>query len=129
MIFDIEDLKDKKRVLLIFSPSDEKDIFQWQMQEINSFKAGIEDRDMEIITVVEEGESKLNEQVLNEEEEQVLRKKFNVKSREYVAILLGKDGTVKFKDDKPVAMEDIFAIIDAMPQRKKEMEERRRNSL
>ena len=116
--FDLEHYRDRYRVLLIFSPSEEKDIYQWQLREIDDNMKGIEERNMILVHVISNGQSHAAGEAINEDNTASLREKFKVKPTEYKAILLGKDGTTKYEDDKPVAMEDIFSIIDAMPDRK-----------
>ncbi len=42
--------------------------------------------------------------------------------RGFQAVLIGKDGTVKAQWSRPVTLADLFAAIDAMPMRRREME-------
>ena len=44
---------------------------------------------------------------------------------EFAAILVGKDGTEKFRSDEPVRPETLFGLIDAMPMRRREVRDRR----
>ena len=122
----LEKYKEDSRILIIFTPSVEKDIYLWQQRELEGNVLGMIDRDLVVAVVNSSGRSFEGEQEISDEEVKELRKKFKVKDHEYVVFLLDKDSQLKYRDDKPVAMEDIFAIIDAMPLRKQELEDRRR---
>ena len=48
---------------------------------------------------------------------------YNVGLKDFVFILIGKDGEVKLRKEEPVSAEELFATIDAMPMRQREMQE------
>jgi hypothetical protein len=50
-----------------------------------------------------------------------LRDKFGVGDAPFAVVLVGKDGTVKFKSNLPISAGKVFATIDAMPMRQEEM--------
>ena len=122
----LEKYKGDSRILIIFTPSVEKDIYIWQQRELEENVLGMIDRDLVVAVVNGSGRSFEGEEEISEEAVKELRNRFKVKDHEYVAFLLDKDSQLKYRDDKPVAMEDIFSIIDAMPLRKQELEDRRR---
>ena len=39
-------------------------------------------------------------------------------------VLIGKDGGVKLRQEEPISVADLFALIDSMPMRKQEMRQR-----
>jgi hypothetical protein len=39
----------------------------------------------------------------------------------FAVLLVGKDGGVKFRSERPVRAEELFALIDTMPMRREEM--------
>jgi len=55
-----------------------------------------------------------------------LRKKFSAGQGSFLAILIGKDGEEKIRRQK-VSLTEIFAVIDGMPMRQREMKERVKN--
>ncbi len=57
----------------------------------------------------------------NAAEAQRLRDKFGVGDAPFAVVLVGKDGTVKFKSNLPISAGKVFATIDAMPMRQEEM--------
>lgn len=46
----------------------------------------------------------------------------------FACVLVGKDGGVKHRAREPVAPEKLYALVDAMPMRRREMREGRRGS-
>ena len=52
----------------------------------------------------------------------VLRQRFAADSEKYLAVLVGKDGFEKLRSDRAIANGLLFATIDAMPMRRREMQ-------
>jgi hypothetical protein len=50
--------------------------------------------------------------------------RYGVEPGRFAAVLVGKDGTVKHHSGEPVGPEDLYALIDQMPMRRREMRER-----
>ena len=73
-----------------------------------------------MIELLKSGISMTAEIPLNNEQQSFLRKKFNVVN-DFVFILIGKDGTVKLRVEKPVSSDGLFSLIGSMPMRKEEM--------
>lgn len=55
-----------------------------------------------------------------------LRRRFRVPEGEFRALLVGKDGGAKLSSGEPIAAEQLFSEIDAMPMRRDEMRRRGR---
>ena len=53
-----------------------------------------------------------------------LEERFQPSSR-FTVVLVGKDGTAKLREKRAVSSDDLFALIDAMPMRQREMREQR----
>lgn len=123
---DLNDYLWKKRLLLIFSPSESCSDYKIQMEELNNRKAENNDRDLLIIEILDEKVNHLDSISIFHEEGESLRKRFGVKKDQFTVILLGKDGGEKYRSKKYIPIEDIFAIIDAMPMRQAEMKERQK---
>ena len=49
------------------------------------------------------------------------RQRFGLPDRGFQVVLIGKDGGVKLRRDEPLAPTDLWAVIDAMPMRMREM--------
>ena len=50
-----------------------------------------------------------------------LREQFGVGTGDFAVLLIGKDGGVKLRSDVPLTADRIFATIDSMPMRQREM--------
>ena len=114
----------KNRLLILFAPSEDAPIYQSFKEQLQRRAQEIRDRDLLIFHVFESGEGQLDYLPLNKEQVLFLRKRFSIKMGQFKLILIGKDGEVKFREQLPVDLSDIFSIIDAMPMRQREIRER-----
>ena len=121
MDFDLGDYQWKNRIILIFAPSSESGAYKRQMREFEGQEDGIQDRDLILFELFEDGESRLGNTFLPERMGPRMSRRFDVGEGEFAIILIGKDGTVKLRSNNPVATSDLFRLIDAMPMRQDEM--------
>lgn len=117
----LSDYKWKNRVLFIFSPSQDLDLYQKQLQEMEGEKKGFQDRDLKIFHLTEHGMSMETEERVIDRDVQRLRQAFGVSKEEFSVILIGKDGTEKLRSNSLLQVKELFAVIDAMPMRRREM--------
>lgn len=94
------------RQLLIFGKERNEKMVKEQTTILAREDPGLKDRDL-IVTVVNSGSN--------------LYSKYNVHFDDFTVILVGKDGTEKFRTQKLLLPAKLFTIIDAMPMRKREM--------
>ena len=94
------------RQILIFGSDDHPLLVQQQLALFNKEDVGMKERQLKII-VVKKGES--------------LSRKYAVKQGEFTVILIGKDGSEKFRTNEIFTTEKLFSLIDAMPMRQAEM--------
>jgi hypothetical protein len=87
------------RILVISSPSRADTSFQQQAAELVAEWTGLIERDF------------------------VVRTQFG--SAEFSVVLIGKDGGEKLRRKAPLTTRELFAIVDAMPMRRAEMEKNR----
>ena len=95
-----------KRQILIFGNDEHPSLVQQQIALFDKEVTGIKERDLKIIIV---------------SKDDLLNKKYQIKTGLFTVILLGKDGTEKFRTDEILLPQKLFAIIDAMPMRQAEM--------
>ena len=110
---------------MIFSPATQAPDFQKLVDQLQQQREGVADRDLMVFSLVSDGPSRAGEAVLNRQEAENLRRRFRVKADEFRVVLIGKDGTVKLSESA-VNLSDIFALIDSMPMRQQEMQEKLR---
>jgi hypothetical protein len=121
MNFDLDAYRWKNRILIIFVPSVDSENYEAQKESLRNQSAGILDRDLRIVEVLEKDSSSDLGISLCGESARNLRNKFGVTADEFQVILIGKDGTVKLRSKAAVSPSALFQLIDAMPMRQEEM--------
>ncbi len=117
----LSDLVWEKRVLLIFSPHDRHADFRQQIALLEASADGLDERDVTTIQAFADGRLSIDARE-REPAATGFYRHFAVRDDAFRLILLGKDGTIKLDRDSPVASRDLFALIDAMPMRRLEMQ-------
>ena len=110
---DLSSYKWKNRLLLIFAPSAFEGMYKEQLRLLEGLKPEFEERDLLLGEFPEDEAGELNAAKLRDE--------FNVVPDGFTVLLVGKDGSEKFRSEDPVSAEEIFRRIDAMPMRRREM--------
>jgi hypothetical protein len=123
---DLDSLRWKKRVLVLFSPSETDVSFQSQKQGLASSAQAVLDRELMILEIVEQGQSRAGNQPLSEKAVQDIRKRLGVETGPFQVLLIGKDGGVKLRSREPVSTKDLFGLIDSMPMRRQEMDSKKK---
>ncbi len=110
-----------KRLFLLFTPSEEDDRFDGQLLCMNDYKEAFVERDLVLFEIIADGESRVAGEPLSAVEAQSLRKRYGVGEEDFLAVLIGKDGTEKSRWPGPVPPGELFRTVDAMPMRQAEM--------
>jgi hypothetical protein len=117
----LKPLKWNHRPLLIFSPSKDKHL-EKQLLEIDQNQKGIIERDMKIFILHSNLTGTMDDNAIDSVQVADLYKKFDVSPEQFSILLIGKDGGVKMRKTQSMKIKDIFAIIDKMPMRQREMQ-------
>jgi len=123
-VVDLGQYRWKNRLLFLFSPSSEVPAYQSLSQELNRNSNGVSDRDLLIFRVFKQGPSVMGSQKISPQGGVNLRRRFGVNQGTFIVVLVGKDGGVKLQRPGPVSLSDIFGLIDSMPTRQREMQEK-----
>ncbi len=102
----------KKRVIILAANDTPNEELRRQMEILGSDSAGLEERDLLVIELEEA--VKMN----------ILDKSYASRmfpASGYTFYLRGKDGGIKYLSETAVSLEKLYAIIDAMPMRRREM--------
>ena len=114
----------KRRVLVISAP-DQDDVGLMTMRDaVASTPGEFADRDMVLVTLLDRGTSVAGERRLTEAEAATARTTLGVSAGSFALRLVDKDGSVKLATQSPVAIAEVYALIDTMPMRRSEMAER-----
>lgn len=106
---DLEKHRWQERVLLFFVPTAESANWEKQEQILASDPQGLEERDLVVYQL---------------DTAAALANRYRVASEQFTAILVGKDGTEKLRQNEPLSLAKLYSTIDAMPMRRREMRER-----
>lgn len=112
----------KNRLLFLFSPSPEAPAYKALSDELRRNPDGVRDRDLLVFRILEQGPSLVGSQEMSPQEAEELRRRFGAGRGALTMVLVGKDGGVKLQRSEPVALSDIFGLIDSMPMRQREMQ-------
>ncbi|MGV3588303.1 MAG: DUF4174 domain-containing protein [Adhaeribacter sp.] len=114
-------VKAQKRIVLVFAATAAD--ARWQRQQVLLQQAHqeLQDRDLVVVGVlgnqVNAGPAKMGKLPPPE----TLREQYKIKPDEFTVVLVGKDGTEKYRAPEVIKPGTIFHIIDAMPMRQQEM--------
>lgn len=101
-----------ERKLLIFGSDVQEQLVQDQLSMLNKETIGLQDRAIKIMLI---------------KKDDLLHKKYAVKEGIFMVVLIGKDGSEKFRTVELLLPQKLFAIIDAMPMRQAEMKNNRQS--
>ncbi len=105
--------RDKARLIVAIAPDSKDARLIRQRDAYRAMGAGAQERDLVLIEAVGDSAEAL-----------ALRSRFGVGGKGFRAILVGKDGGEKLGSDEPLAADDLYPLIDAMPMRQQEMRQR-----
>ncbi len=118
-----EDYLWQNRLVLVFSPRANDERLTQQREFLTEAANGLKTRDIiqwEFVyldSVNVDGQQKVHLST------KPFYNEFDIGIRDFAVILIGKDGEVKHRTDKPIASQELFSIIDAMPMRQGEIEQ------
>lgn len=118
---ELSDYRWERRPLLLFAPTESDPRLVETLSRIEASRCDFVDRDMVIGVVVTEGKSTLDGHVINADQSQRLLKQFAIGENTFSAVLIGKDGGEKLRVDEIPDLQAIYALIDGMPMRSREM--------
>ena len=120
MPFTLTQYQWKNRVLVISAPSEDDESLMRQQDEVAATLEEFADRDMILVTLLDDAVSTTADRELTAEEASAARAAIAVRPGSFALRLIGKDGTVKLSSETTTPMTEIYALIDAMPMRQME---------
>ncbi|UVD57445.1 DUF4174 domain-containing protein [Rhizobium sp. Pop5] len=106
----------KNRVFILFADKENARAAR-QENQLLADRNALDERDMVVLKVAGKNVRSLFGAADGLDGEAIRRDMEAPEAGEFVAFLLGKDGTVKLKASEPIASGELFAIIDSMPMR------------
>ena len=125
----LDTLVGTSRILLVFAPSDQDLRYPQQFALLATHSAEMKQRDLLVLPLLLQSGPAVTPAVLGsavgpampDKEATLTRHRFHIASKDFVAILVGKDGGEKFHSCRPVSLQQLIQLIDAMPMRQEEM--------
>ncbi|OCX64700.1 hypothetical protein BFP70_11190 [Thioclava sp. SK-1] len=99
----------ENRLVVIFASSDADPLYAQQKDLLSQALDGLADRDIVVLSDTQP------------QARSAIRERLGVNGFE--VMLIGKDGGVKLRLRRPIQVPDLFAAIDQMPMRRKELQE------
>lgn len=118
---ELGDYRWERRPLLVFAPTDSDPRLVETLGRIEARRCDFVSRDMVLGLVVTEGNSTLDGQAINADESQRLRDRHAIGENAFSVVLIGKDGGEKLRVNEVPDLSAIYAVIDGMPMRGREM--------
>lgn len=113
----------RHRVLVVSAPSSNDINLQMQQAEATNSLREFEDRDMVLVTLVDDELSTAANRKLTVEETSAIRNSLGISPATFSVKLVGKDGSLKLSRDTATLMSEIYALIDTMPMRRREIDD------
>lgn len=118
---ELGDYRWERRPLLLFAPTNSDPRLVETLSRIDADRCDVLDRDMVVGVVVGEGTSTLDGQVIDTQQTQQLMSRYGVGDTNFTVVLIGKDGGEKWRMNDVPTLRTVFAVIDGMPMRSREM--------
>jgi hypothetical protein len=119
-VFSLADYQWKNRVLVVSAQADGDEMLAQQRNELSATSADFAERDMVLVTLLDDAVSTAADRELSHEEARKARSELGIASGSFSLRLIGKDGSVKLSRERAVPMTEIYALIDSMPMRQRE---------
>ena len=117
-----DEIRWNHRLLIISGP--DEDVSR-QVDACRAMRDGMLDRDLIVVDVSHDPGALVVGGREDIPDAPTFRARFDLPEEEFQVVLVGKDGGVKERRSDQFDIEELFAIIDAMPMRMREMRERR----
>lgn len=121
MAAELSDYRWESRPLLVFAPKASDPRLVETLERIEATRCDFTGRDMVVGVVVAEGNSTLDGHAVDADESRRLMDQFAIGENAFGVVLIGKDGGEKFRVDEVPDLRTIYAVVDGMPMRSREI--------
>ena len=111
----------QSRPLLVFAPTNSDPRLVDTVRRIEATRCEFADRDMVLGRIVADGTGTLDGHLVDATQAQRLSSEFGIGANGFSVVLIGKDGGEKLRVNDVPDMKAIYAVIDSMPMRGREM--------
>ncbi|MCF6390199.1 DUF4174 domain-containing protein [Mycobacterium sp. MBM] len=118
---ELSDYRWERRPLLVFAPTDDDPRLAETLRRIESSRCDFVERDMVLAVVVRDGTSSFDGHAIDADEALRLASQFDIGEADFRVLLIGKDGSEKLRVGAVPDLPTVYAVIDGMPMRSREM--------
>lgn len=111
----------RNRVVLSFVSEKDRQSAREQREYRRNALREWRDRDLVLVEVGPQAKVSINQEPRDDLDATALRERFAAPTDRYFAVLVGKDGFEKLRASEAISNDVLFATIDAMPMRRREM--------
>jgi hypothetical protein len=122
--FSLQQYQWKNRILVLSAPGENDENFRSQLSELARAAKEFQDRDMILVTLLDDGTSIAGDTRLTAGDVSATRAALGLGGASFSVTLVGKDGSKKLSRAAPAPMTEIYALIDSMPMRRSEISAR-----
>lgn len=122
--FSLAALRWSSRVLVLGAPSADDPALRAQLAAIAATQTAFAERDLVLILALESDDAPDGQRILTPEERRDLREQLALRDGRFGLRLIGKDGSVKRREDAPIDMIAVYDQVDGMPMRRREIRDR-----
>jgi len=122
--FSLDRYQWQKRLLVVSAPRQDDPQLQDQLEAVAATREAFAERDMLLVVLLDDGAAAAGGEALSDDEVAATRETLGIPPESFALRLIGKDGTVKLSGADAAPMTEIYALIDSMPMRQREMQDR-----
>ena len=122
--FSLDRYRWQKRVLVVSAPRHDDRQLRDQLDALSATREAFGERDMVLVVLLDDAVSTAGDRALTGDEVAAARDDLDIRPEAFALRLIGKDGTVKLSRAQAVPMAEIYTLIDGMPMRQREMQDR-----
>jgi hypothetical protein len=111
----------EKRVVMLFTPEVENAAYLAQKKIFSDHADGLKERDIAMIEVADFKFVAFDGEIQPHVATKHFYNEYDVDPSAFTFILIGKDGTEKWRQSDVMDIDHLFGLIDAMPMRQREM--------
>lgn len=121
----LQELQWSRRIIVAYGEDGDAAVEQF-LELVRDSSCELKDRDLDVYLVTSQGVAQVTTDAaeLDVESETSLKYLRQATSTEFEMVLVGKDGGVKGHSEFPNELTQFFTLIDGMPMRQRELEER-----
>lgn len=122
---DLKNFQWQNRLILLFAPTSHHPTYLMQLENFQECEAEMDERDIRVLSFFADDYD--NNRLLEAETAAIhaIRRRFSAPDDDFLAVLVGKDGTEKQRSTQPLRIDAINRLIDSMPMRRQEIQRSR----